>query len=167
MGASHFYFLLIPRPLLARFNADQSNKKINVINKDIGALMKAGKKDEAGPLLEEKDKIIAEKDKLNVEADELEKERDRKLGLLGNIVHESCIDSLDEVDNAIVSSYWPEDRNEAAERERKEKLIGKDGKGVPGLYSHHEVLLKIEGYEPERGGWWCAVVPCDCDASFS
>lgn len=67
-------------------------------------------------------------------------------------MHGSCIDSKDEKDNAKVRVWWPQGRSEEAERARRQKLIvGKDGKGVPGLYSHHEVLEKIEGYDPVRG----------------
>ncbi|KAJ3064582.1 Cytosolic seryl-tRNA synthetase, partial [Quaeritorhiza haematococci] len=134
-----------------RFNADEANKAINAVNKEIGALMKAGKKSETGPLMEKKAGLQKNKVELEEIAKVKEKELQAKLGLLGNIVHESVIDSLDEKDNALIKSWWPEGRDEESETKRKKELIGKDGKGVPGLYSHHEVLERAEGYDQVRG----------------
>lgn len=113
--------------------------------------MKAKKKDEAAPLLLEKEQIIKTKDELVKITDALEVELNKKLSQIGNIVHESVIDAVDEEQNAVVSSYWPSGRDEAEDRAKKLKLIKEDGKGVPGLYSHHEVLEKIAGYDQVRG----------------
>ncbi|KAI9203127.1 uncharacterized protein BJ171DRAFT_510944 [Polychytrium aggregatum] len=135
----------------ARFNADAINKKLNAINKEIGQLMKQKKKEEADAFLAQKTQLQAEK----AELDEIAKQKEivlfKTLGLIGNLVHDSVIVSNDEKNNAIVRSWWPEGRDEATERERRATLVGKDGKGVPGLLSHHEVLEKIEGYDSPRG----------------
>jgi seryl-tRNA synthetase len=98
---------------------------------------------------------------LNTEANEKERVLNAKLSLIGNIVHSSCIDSKDERENGIVRNWWPEGRSEAAEKAKRESLLSSSAstngpkkdplKGVPGLYSHHEVLEKIEGYDPVRG----------------
>ncbi|KAJ1343546.1 hypothetical protein BSLG_001815 [Batrachochytrium salamandrivorans] len=79
-----------------------------------------------------------------------EKALHSKLRLIGNIVHESVVVSDDEKDNLVVEKWWPEGRTEAGEMDRRAQLI-KDGKGVTGLFSHHEVLEKIGGYDPVRG----------------
>ena len=105
---------------------------------------------EAKALREEKTALELKKAQLNQEAEEKEKILNMKLNLVGNIVHSSVIDSKDEKDNAIIETWWPQGRTESQEREKKESLI-KDGKGVLGLYSHHELLEKIGGYDPVRG----------------
>ena len=137
----------------ARFQADDINKQINAIGKEIAPLAKAKKLDspEAQALRAKKLELEAQKALLNKEADEKEKLLNSKLALIGNIVHSSCVDSNDERDNKRVRLWWPENRTQEKEEERRNRLIGKEGKGVAGLYSHHEVLDKIEGYEPERG----------------
>ena len=101
--------------------------------------------------MEQKSSLTAQKSTLDQIADDIEKEMNRELSLIGNIVHESVIVSMNEDDNEIVCSWWPEGRNEDIERKKKQDLIGKDGKGVPGLSSHHEVLERIGGYDSERG----------------
>ena len=136
---------------IAQFDTNVKNKAINAVQKDISALMKSGKKDETGPLLDKKAALTAEKLLLDELCIAKEKELNSKLMSLGNIVHDSVIESIDEADNEIVSTYWPESRSEQADRTRKESLIKDDGKGVPGLFSHHELLMKIEGYDPVRG----------------
>jgi seryl-tRNA synthetase len=136
----------------ARFNANEINKEINAISKKMAPLAKAKMMDspEALALKEEKEKLNKLKDQLNKDADEKEIFLNSKLKLIGNIVHESVVDSNDEANNKMVRKWWPEGRTEVEEIARRENLI-KDGKGVPGLYSHHEVLEKIGGYDPVRG----------------
>ena len=137
----------------ARFEADEINKEINAIGKQIAPLAKAKKLDspEAQALRQQKADLEAKKGQLKREADDKEKLLQTKLGLIGNMVHESCVDSRDEANNKIMSKWWPEGRSEAAEKERREKLVSKDGKGSPGLYAHNEVLERIGGYDPVRG----------------
>ena len=86
--------------------------------------MKQGKKDQTGPLLEQKAAATQEKEDLNKIADDMEKELNKKLGRLGNLVHDSCIDSKDEKDNAIIKTWWPEGRKEEDERKKRDTLIG-------------------------------------------
>jgi seryl-tRNA synthetase len=136
----------------SRFNADAVNKEINQIGKQIAPLAKAKQLDspEALKLKAEKDKLTAQKEQLNQESDEKEKLLFAKLRLIGNIVHDEVVDSSDEANNKILTKWWPEGREEKNELERRETLI-KNGKGVPGLFSHHEVLEKIGGYDSQRG----------------
>ncbi|KAJ3049430.1 Cytosolic seryl-tRNA synthetase [Rhizophlyctis rosea] len=137
----------------ARFEADQVNRKINAIGEKTKELAKAKKQGspEWQELLQQKAAAEKEKIDMNKIADEKEKARDVKLGQIGNIVHESCIDSSDERNNEVLKKWWPEGRAEQAERERRAKLVGADGKGVQGLLSHHEVLERIAGYDSARG----------------
>ncbi|KAH6563282.1 hypothetical protein BASA50_002368 [Batrachochytrium salamandrivorans] len=136
----------------ARFEADGLNKKINQIGKDIAPLAKAKLLDspEALKLKKDKEDLVKLKLELTELADQKEKALHSKLRLIGNIVHESVVVSDDEKDNLVVEKWWPEGRTEAGEMDRRAQLI-KDGKGVTGLFSHHEVLEKIGGYDPVRG----------------
>jgi len=137
----------------ARFKADEMNKQINQIGKQMAPLAKQKMLDspEAKALLAEKARLESLKLQLTQEANEKEKLLNSKLNLIGNLVHSSCIDSKDEANNERTRLWWPQGRSEAQEMEKKASLIKKDGKGVPGLYSHHEVLDKIQGYDSARG----------------
>ncbi|KAI8816979.1 uncharacterized protein EV422DRAFT_543788 [Fimicolochytrium jonesii] len=137
----------------ARFQADEVNRKINSIGKELQALAKAKQRDtpEWTALQTRKAEAEAEKIEANKISDEKEKILNHKLNLIGNIVHDSVVDSKDERDNLVVKKWWPEGRTEAAEMEKRNKLGGKDAKGVVGLYSHHEVLERIAGYDSQRG----------------
>ncbi|KAJ1345015.1 serine-tRNA ligase [Batrachochytrium salamandrivorans] len=128
----------------ARFEADGLNKKINQIGKDIAPLAKAKLLDspEALKLKKDKEDLVKLKLELTELADQKEKALHSKLRLIGNIVHESVVVSDDEKDNLVVEKWWPEGRTEAGEMDRRAQLI-KDGKGVTGLFSHHEVLEKL------------------------
>ncbi|KAJ3330471.1 Cytosolic seryl-tRNA synthetase [Blyttiomyces sp. JEL0837] len=135
----------------ARFQADEKNKAINALQKEIGTLMKAKKKPEADELVKQKTALEAEKAKLNEIADAKEALLNSKLNKLGNLVHDSVPISESEDNNVVTKNWWPEGTSEQAERDRRAKMVGKDGKGVPGLYSHHEVLERIQGYDADRG----------------
>jgi seryl-tRNA synthetase len=138
--------------ITARFNTDEVNKQINAIGKQIAPLAKAKKLDspEAAELRAKKNELEAQKVALLALVSEKEKILNQKLSLIGNIVHDSCVDSKDEGDNEVIRKWWPEGRSEADEQTRLKSLI-KDGKGVPGLYSHHEVLEKLGAYDSVRG----------------
>ncbi len=87
-------------------------------------LMKQGKKDQTAPLLEQKAQAQNEKADLDEIANNMEKDLNKKLASLGNLVHESCIDSKDEKDNEIVKMWWPEGRSEDVERKKRTDKIG-------------------------------------------
>ncbi|KAJ3167299.1 Cytosolic seryl-tRNA synthetase [Geranomyces variabilis] len=137
----------------ARFQADEVNRKINAIGNQIKDLAKAKKKDtpEWDALQKQKADAEAEKAEANKISDAKEKVLHARLNLIGNIVPDSVVDSKDERDNKVVKKWWPEGRTEAVEIEKRNKLGGKDAKGVLGLYSHHEVLERIAGYDSQRG----------------
>ncbi|KAJ1563695.1 Cytosolic seryl-tRNA synthetase, partial [Nowakowskiella sp. JEL0078] len=133
-----------------RFEADEKNKQINAINKQIQPLMKAKQKEQAAPLLASKANLEKEKKEFDAKSDDLDEQRTKKLMLLGNYVHESVPDSLTEDDNVVIKTWFPEGRTESEEREKKRNLIKADGKGVPGLSSHHEIMQRIDGSDMDR-----------------
>ncbi|KAJ3281320.1 Cytosolic seryl-tRNA synthetase [Rhizoclosmatium sp. JEL0117] len=142
--------------------------------------MKSGKKDEAASLLKKKDQLTQEKLELSEAANAKERVLNQKLNAIGNLVHESCVVSETEDDNAVTKKWWPKgDASPFTWRdfhwEKKEQVEGvegaeaeafeaetlakrtellkssKAGAGVPGLLSHHEVLDRLDGYDPDRG----------------
>ncbi|SCU91651.1 LAFA_0F05006g1_1 [Lachancea sp. 'fantastica'] len=124
-----------------RFQLDELNKQQNKVQKEIG--LKFKNKEDPKDLLAKKDEIAAEKKKLS----ELEQEQDlalrEKVFQVGNIVHPSVVVSNDEENNELVRSWKPES---VAEVGTTASCSGK-----PASLSHHEVLLRLDGYDPERG----------------
>ena len=87
----------------ARYALDQMNARLKSASKEIGGLMKAGKKDEANQLRTEGIPAIkAEMARAEEACAALEKQRDSTLNLIGNIVHSSVVVSNDESDNEII-----------------------------------------------------------------
>jgi seryl-tRNA synthetase len=70
-------------------------KDLNKLQKEIGVIKKA--KGDAGELLEKKAELDKQIKELATKADELLKVRDKKAGLIGNIVDKDCHVSLTEV----------------------------------------------------------------------
>ena len=115
------------------YEATQLNSKINAVQKQIGQLKKA--KSNADKELQEKANL--EKEKKQVEELVLEKEKklNARLKTIGNYVHESVPVSDNEDNNGVLKHWAPE----GVKVEKKDCL------------SHHEVLTRIDGYDPERG----------------
>lgn len=111
----------------------QIGAKINETQKEIGALKKV-KQDAAQPLAQ---KIELEKEKkiLVQEATEKEIILRKTLSTIGNIVHDSVPVSDNEDNNAVLRTWAPD----GVTVEKKDFL------------SHHEVLTRLDGYDPERG----------------
>lgn len=124
-----------------RFQLDELNKKQNKVQKEIGQKFK--NKEDASELLAEKDKIVAEKKALTEKEQEQDKDLKKKVFEVGNIVHPSVVVSNDEDNNEMVRSWKPETLPE----------VGTNASctGKPAKLSHHEVLLRLDGYDPERG----------------
>ncbi|KAM3164485.1 Seryl-tRNA synthetase [Lachancea thermotolerans] len=124
-----------------RFQLDELNKQQNKVQKEIG--LKFKNKEDPKELLAEKDRIAAEKKKLS----ELEQKQDndlkQKVFQVGNIVHPSVVVSNDEENNELVRSWKPENLSEVS--------TNASCSGKPASLSHHEVLLRLDGYDPERG----------------
>ncbi|PGH16908.1 serine-tRNA ligase [Polytolypa hystricis UAMH7299] len=116
-----------------RYEATQIGSKINALQKDIGKKKKA--KEDASDLLAQKAALEQEKKAVEDRAVEKETLRDRKLKSIGNYVHESVPISNNEDENAAIRTWAPE----GAKVEKRDCL------------SHHEVLTRLDGYDPDRG----------------
>ncbi|WWC59140.1 serine-tRNA ligase [Kwoniella dejecticola CBS 10117] len=128
----------------AQFEKEQAQRNLNALQKEIGQIKKA--KGDASELLAKKaelDKQIAD---LVAKAKELEELRDKKAGLIGNIVDERNAVSMDEDDNPILRVWHPEPNHK-----------GNSGTGLSiedkstDVLSHHEVLYRLEAYDTDRG----------------
>ncbi|KAJ5270647.1 hypothetical protein N7505_006405 [Penicillium chrysogenum] len=123
----------------ARYDVTQMGSQINGVQKEIG--MKKKNKEDATELLAQKAELETKKKQLEEAAVAKEVQRDRKIRTIGNYVHESVPVSNDEVDfwlqadNKLIKTWTPE----GAEMQK------------PGCLSHHEVLTRLDGYDPERG----------------
>ena len=115
------------------YDATQLNTKINAVQKQIGQLKKA--KSNADKELREKADLEKEKKQLEELVVEKEKKLNYRLKTVGNYVHESVPISDNEDNNGVLKDWAPE----GLKVEKKECL------------SHHEVLTRIDGYDPERG----------------
>ncbi|KAH6603368.1 seryl-trna synthetase [Trichoderma cornu-damae] len=116
-----------------QYSATQLNGKINDVQKQIATKKKA--KEAADDLL--KDKIELEKQKKALIESAAEKDALLKVKVksVGNIVHDSVPVSNNEDDNAVQRTWTPE----GVTVEKRPVL------------SHHEVLLRLDGYDPDRG----------------
>lgn len=124
-----------------RFDLDELNKATNKLQKEIGQKFK--KKEDASDLLKQKDQLVDDKKKLVEAEQKADKELREKVGTVGNLVHESVVESQDEDNNELIRTWKPEQSGD----------IGKTATatGKPAALSHHEVLLRLDGYDPERG----------------
>ena len=124
-----------------RFDLDEHNKKLNAIQKQIGQKFKA--KEDPAELLKEKEQLTEEKKQLIEREANTDKELRNKVNQVGNLVHESVVDSMDEANNELIKTWVPEGYKEPAQVAA--------GTNAPANLSHHEVLLRLDGYDPERG----------------
>ncbi|PKS05216.1 hypothetical protein jhhlp_008586 [Lomentospora prolificans] len=115
------------------YDATQVGSKINEVQKQIGARKKA--KEDASELLERKIALDKEKKALIDSASEKEAILKSKVSSIGNIVHNSVPVSSNEDDNEVQKTWAPE-----GVTVEKRKCL-----------SHHEVLLRLDGYDQDRG----------------
>ncbi|KAG0681388.1 Cytosolic seryl-tRNA synthetase [Kluyveromyces marxianus] len=124
-----------------RFQVDELNKQQNKVQKEIG--LKFKNKEDASELLAEKDRIVAEKKVLAEKEQEQDKQLRFKVNQVGNIVHPSVVVSNDEENNELVRTWMPENVKEVGQ---VATCTGAEAK-----LSHHDILLRLDGYDPERG----------------
>lgn len=116
--------------------ATDMGAKINKVKKDMGEnKKKKGDPEEFKTLLSQKDQLEKEKKDLEELAAQKYAALMKKAKSIGNYVHESVPVSDDEANNALIRKWEPE----GVTVEKKDCL------------SHHEVLTRIDGYDPERG----------------
>ncbi|KAF3211454.1 Cytosolic seryl-tRNA synthetase [Orbilia oligospora] len=118
----------------ATYAVTQTGAKINDAQKQIGLRKKA--KEDATEFLQLKISLEKEKKELEVIAKQAEADLNRKLSTIGNLVHDSVPVSDNEDNNALIREWKPEGTT----------IEAKDG-----ILSHHEVLTRLDGYDPERG----------------
>lgn len=123
-----------------RFDLDALNKNLNALQKQIGQKFKA--KEDASELLAQKDKLTADKKALTETEQKADADLRYKVNQVGNLVHDSVVDSLDEENNELVRTWKPEGYEVA----QVAAATGAEAK-----LSHHEILLRLDGYDPERG----------------
>lgn len=110
--------------------------KINEVQKAMTANKKnKGDKDEFQKLLLQKDELQKQKKELEEQAATKHAALLKKAKTIGNYVHDSVPISDDEINNALIRDWSPE----GVKVEKKDCL------------SHHEVLTRLGGYDPERG----------------
>lgn len=124
-----------------RFELDTLNKQQNAIQKEIGQKFKL--KEDASELLAKKDELAKEKKELTEKEQKADNDLRFKVNQVGNIVHESVVVSNDEDNNEIVRTWKPE------EYKTVEQIAA--ATNAPAKLSHHEILLRLDGYDPERG----------------
>lgn len=124
-----------------RFDLDALNKQLNALQKLIGQKFKA--KEDASELLAQKDKLTNDKKELTETEQKADADLRYKVNQVGNIVHDSVVDSMDEENNEIVRTWKPEGLSEIGQVAA--------ATNAPANLSHHEILLRLDGYDPERG----------------
>jgi seryl-tRNA synthetase len=117
----------------ARYEVTQIGSKINAVQKEIG--QKKKNKEDASELLQQKSDLDKQKKDAEENALAKEKERDRKIKTIGNYVHDS-VPISDNEDNNVVERTWAPENVVVEKRD---------------CLSHHEVLTRLDGYDPERG----------------
>ncbi|TVY49490.1 Serine--tRNA ligase, cytoplasmic [Lachnellula occidentalis] len=116
-----------------QYSVSQTNTRINEVQKQIGAKKKA--KEDAEDLLKQKAELEKEKKTLIESAASKDVTLKKKIGTIGNIVHDSVLVNDNEDFNPELRTWQPE----GVKVEKKDVL------------SHHEVLTRLDGYDPERG----------------
>lgn len=116
-----------------QYVATQVNSKINDVQKQIGVKRKA--KENADDLMKQKLEYEKQKKELLESSASKELLLKKKISTVGNLVHESVPVHKDEDHNSLLRTWAPEGM-------RVEKLE---------VLSHHEVLTRLDGYDPERG----------------
>ncbi|KAL8791422.1 MAG: hypothetical protein Q9213_000038 [Squamulea squamosa] len=116
-----------------KYEAQQIGSKINATQKEIGTKKKA--KEDASDLVKEKSALEHQKKVFEASALEKDVALQRKIKTIGNYVHDSVPVSDNEDNNTPIRTWAPE----GAQLKKQDCL------------SHHEVLTRIDGYDPERG----------------
>jgi seryl-tRNA synthetase len=125
--------LLTPSPCTAQYAANQIKTEINTLQKEIGQIKKA--KGNADDLLKKKDELQTRHKQQEDTTKEMHVALLKKAKSIGNYVHESVPVSNNEDNNQLIRDWTPE----GVEVAKKDCL------------SHHEVLTRLDGYDPERG----------------
>ncbi|GJE93183.1 serine-tRNA ligase [Phanerochaete sordida] len=116
------------------FDANNISKEVNAVQKEIGAKKKA--KENADELVAKKKQLDEQVAAKRAEAKEHEAKMRQRAATVGNIVGKDAPVSLTEDDNVTVRKWHPT----GGEVEKK-----------TGIMPHHEVLLRLDAMDLERG----------------
>jgi len=116
-----------------QYAVTQIRAEINAIQKEIGQIRK--NKGNADDQMKAKVELEQKQKKQQELADEKQVLLNRKCKTIGNYVHDSVPVDNNEDNNALIRDWTPEN----VKVEKKDCL------------SHHEVLTRLDGYDPERG----------------
>jgi seryl-tRNA synthetase len=125
--------LLTPSLYTAQYAANQIKTEINTLQKEIGQIKKA--KGNADDLLKKKDELQTRHKQQEDTTKEMHVALLKKAKSIGNYVHDSVPISDNEDNNQQIRDWTPEGV----------EVVKKD------CLSHHEVLTRLDGYDPERG----------------
>merc|ERR1712093_888067 len=117
----------------SQYAANQIKTEINTLQKEIGQIKKA--KGNADDLLKKKDELQARHKQQEETTKDMHVALLKKAKSIGNYVHDSVPVSDNEDNNQLIRDWTPE----GVEVAKKDCL------------SHHEVLTRLDGYDPERG----------------
>jgi len=124
----------------AQFNTEQKRKAVGKVQDQITERKKSSKgQDKCEDLVAEKTKIEAEVEELKKVSDDLLEKRDKKLGNIGNIVHDSVPVSQDEDKDNEVVAKWGVPRSFTAKYQTN------------GFRPHYELLEMIGAVEFDAG----------------
>ncbi|KAL9108941.1 MAG: hypothetical protein Q9227_006337 [Pyrenula ochraceoflavens] len=133
-----------------RYEATQVGSKINELKREIGTLKKAKK--DADEQLAQKTALEKEKNTIEELAQQKELLRDKTIKRIGNYVHDTVPVSNDEVSIAHVSLQNRELMSSLQENNKLIRTWTPEGVTLEkkDCLSHHEVLTRLDGYDPER-----------------
>eukprot|EP01029_Cantina_marsupialis_P005919 TRINITY_DN1641_c0_g1_i3.p1 TRINITY_DN1641_c0_g1~~TRINITY_DN1641_c0_g1_i3.p1 ORF type:complete len:460 (+),score=156.34 TRINITY_DN1641_c0_g1_i3:68-1447(+) len=117
---------------VARGELDDLNKEMGALKKQIGALFKQKKREEAAPIVAKNKELQKQLPALQKVEAELAERRETVYKKVPNTLHESVPVSNDEEENEITAT-WGDIKEDALNE------------------MHHQLLWRIGGYEPERG----------------
>jgi seryl-tRNA synthetase len=132
--------------------ADDCKKEAGLLQKQIAPKLKKGENADAEKAKSKE--LKAQSEQMTKDAGVAEVDRDRLLRTIGNLVEDVVPVSNDEEKDSIVISQWGPDmkRDGGAYSTRTEKPVRPGADGTSGEFmSHHDVLWRIGGYDPERG----------------
>ena len=119
----------------ARFQMDQIAKELNALSKAIGDKKK--NKEDCGNEINKVNELKEVREKLEKEEKEVHKELQKRLNVVGNLVHDSVVVSDNEDHNQIVRTWGT--------------IPDLKVNSTPGFAHHHEILAMIDGFDPKRG----------------
>jgi seryl-tRNA synthetase len=124
-----------------KFELDEKRKEVNKVQAQVTERKKASKgTDECTDLLKQKEILEGEAAEIGKQVDELLEQRDKKLGSIGNIVHDSVPVSQDEEKDNKVVALWGVPRSFEGKKYQSN-----------GFRPHFELLEMLSAVEFEAG----------------